>query len=1028
VPASGKSLTVGTYSNAARYPFQSAGQAGLSVIGGGRGCNTLTGSFAVLQALYGPSNTILQFDATFIQHCDGGPALTGEIAYVAPSSLVLSPATATVLAGVGKAYKAEGFDAAHNDIGDVTGSTSFQIDSKACSGAVCSATIIGTHTITGTYDTATGTAKLTVGTTAISGKVTNGVTGLAGIDVEVDTAADGSYYDDVMTGSDGTWSIGVAPDRYTISFYDDSATYASGYLGATGFTYDPSAAKTITVTSAGVTGQNVVLPKLPTISGKVTNGTTGLAGIDVEVDSAADGSYYDDVLTGSDGTWSVAVAPGSYTLAFSDDSGTYASGYLGKNGFTYDPTSVANVTVTSVAVGGKNVVLPAALHVRGTVTDASSNPLSEIDVHAYDTTTMDPVAYATTDDDGHYSMAVAPGTYFVEFLDYAGTYPSGYWSNSGFTDDVKTAGGVTVTKADVPAIDAALPTGCMISGLVTDQSAIGIGDIEVHVYNASDHVVANTYTDDDGNYVVAVAPGTHTVAFVDDSDTYADGYWDGSGFNVDRTAARQFSGAQSGIDVTMPPALGRPLNVTAVGLVGSATVSWSAPDQDGDSAITGYTVTSSPGAKQCTWTGGPLSCTVSGLMDFQPYVFTVSATNLVGARSTSYPSSAVTLLAVLNTYHTVAPIRLLDTRAGNGLSGKLVAGAPRTFQITGRGGASNIPAGATAVTANVTNVNSSNTSSVYLGPAEIAHPTVATMKFNAYDTTACGATIALSATGTMSATYMAKSGTTDLLLDVTGYFSPDSSGDTYHPLTPTRVLDTRLGNGAKKAKLKPNLPLTFTLRGRGGVPANAVAVTGNVTVTDATAGWAVYLGPAPIAKPAASTINFGTGQTRANSLTVALSAKGTLSATYMSNGHNTTDLVFDVTGYYTADQTGAKFVPLTSPTYLLDTGVGIGLSGDVTANIPRTFAVRGVVVPPIATGISGTVSVYHQTSNWAVLVGPVPIAKPAVSSLNFLRSDNCANGLTVALNPANGSLSVTYMAPAANTTDVVIVVTGYFVP
>jgi len=76
---------------------------------------------------------------------------------------------------------------------------------------------------------------------------------------------------------------------------------------------------------------------------------------DVEVDSAADGLLLRRCADRIHGTWSVAVAPGSYTLAFSDDSGTYASGYLGKNGgwFTYDPTSVANVTVTSVAVGGE---------------------------------------------------------------------------------------------------------------------------------------------------------------------------------------------------------------------------------------------------------------------------------------------------------------------------------------------------------------------------------------------------------------------------------------------------------------------------------------------------------------------------------------------------------------------------------------------------------------------------------------------------------------------------------------------------
>jgi hypothetical protein len=75
-------LTVGTYTGAARYPFQASNQPGLSVVGDGRGCNTAAGSFRVLQVTYGAGNTIDAFDATFEQHCEGAaPALRGEIRY-----------------------------------------------------------------------------------------------------------------------------------------------------------------------------------------------------------------------------------------------------------------------------------------------------------------------------------------------------------------------------------------------------------------------------------------------------------------------------------------------------------------------------------------------------------------------------------------------------------------------------------------------------------------------------------------------------------------------------------------------------------------------------------------------------------------------------------------------------------------------------------------------------------------------------------------------------------------------------------
>jgi hypothetical protein len=118
-------------------------------------------------------------------------------------------------------------------------------------------------------------------------------------------------------------------------------------------------------------------------------------------------------------------------------------------------------------------------------------------------------------------------------------------------------------------------------------------------------------------------------------------------------------------------------------------------------------------------------------------------------------------------------------------------------------------------------------------------------------------------------------------------------------MTPVRLLDTRAGNGLS-GKLSANTPATFAVSGRGGVPANATAVTGNVTVTDETSAWAIFLGPDPIAAPATSTLNFTQGDIVANGLTVALGPGGTLSATYMSTAGNTTGLVLDVTGYFRA--------------------------------------------------------------------------------------------------------------------------------
>lgn len=71
------------------------------------------------------------------------------------------------------------------------------------------------------------------------------------------------------------------------------------------------------------------------------------------------------------------------------------------------------------------------------------------------------------------------------------------------------------------------------------------------------------------------------------------------------------------------------------------TATWVAPTTGG-TPITGYTVTSSTGAHSCTWTSGPLSCTVAGLTNGTSYTFTVTATNGVGTSAASAPSAAVT--------------------------------------------------------------------------------------------------------------------------------------------------------------------------------------------------------------------------------------------------------------------------------------------------------------------------------------------------------------------------------------------------
>jgi hypothetical protein len=72
-------LQPGYYGNLSRYPFHNPAKGGLDWSGNGRGCNTLTGWFAIDSVTY-TGTTLTQIDLRFEQHCEGGtPALHGAI-------------------------------------------------------------------------------------------------------------------------------------------------------------------------------------------------------------------------------------------------------------------------------------------------------------------------------------------------------------------------------------------------------------------------------------------------------------------------------------------------------------------------------------------------------------------------------------------------------------------------------------------------------------------------------------------------------------------------------------------------------------------------------------------------------------------------------------------------------------------------------------------------------------------------------------------------------------------------------------
>src|SRR5664280_1152907 len=249
------------------------------------------------------------------------------------------------------------------------------------------------------------------------------------------------------------------------------------------------------------------------------------------------------------------------------------------------------------------------------------------------------------------------------------------------------------------------------------------------------------------------------------------------------------------------------------------------------------------------------------------------------------------------TYVPLTPSRILDTRYGTGLSGVFSSHVARTFGVTGHGG---VPSGATAVTGNLTVTNQSSPGYLYVGPNATNNPTSSTLNFPVNDDRANGVTVALGSTGTLSVTYVANTSAANahVLFDVTGYFTPDTSGSTYVPLTPSRILDTRYGTGLSGV-FSSHSARTFGVTGHGGVPNGTTAVTGNLTVTGQSSLGYLYIGPNATNNPTSSTLNFPLNDDRANGVTVAISSASALSVTYAAPTLGpTANVIFDVTGYF----------------------------------------------------------------------------------------------------------------------------------
>lgn len=144
-------------------------------------------------------------------------------------------------------------------------------------------------------------------------------------------------------------------------------------------------------------------------------------------------------------------------------------------------------------------------------------------------------------------------------------------------------------------------------------------------------------------------------------------------------------------------------------------------------------------------------------------------------------------------------------------------------------------------------------------------------------------------------------GASHFVIDVTGYFQPDQDGaDTetgrYRPMWPSRLVDSR--EPGKGGVVASGQARAISLIPASQVPADAQAVTVNVTVADTRNSGFLAVVP-PSTSATVSTINwFRSGQILANGGTVPFDRDGAWQI--RSGGSGSTQAIFDISGYYIA--------------------------------------------------------------------------------------------------------------------------------
>jgi hypothetical protein len=491
------------------------------------------------------------------------------------------------------------------------------------------------------------------------------------------------------------------------------------------------------------------------------------------------------------------------------------------------------------------------------------------------------------------------------------------------------------------------------------------------------------------------------------------------------------SSGSSASDVTIISSMNVISGQVTVGGVGLSGVTVSL-----NGTLSGSTVTGASGNYSFSGLTSGGTYTVSASLLGYSFSSAVTLTNLNANQTANFSGVAVAGLE----FYPVTPCRLVDTRVATFQSGfgppSMTGGMTRTFPIPSNT-ACGIPSTAAAYSLNVTVVTTGYLGYLSIWPAGQPKPNVSTL--NSYSTNSTAvANAAIVPAGTNGAINVFVTDATDLVIDIDGYFAPPAaSGLEFYPVTPCRLVDTRVasfqsgfGPPAMGAGTTRSFPIPSDTACA--IPSTASAYSVNVTAIPQKTLGILTIWPAGKAQPNVSTLNvYNAGTVVANAAIVPAGTGGAIDV-YVTDA---TDLVIDINGYFAPPSgngasNGLKLYPAI-PCRVADTRAAAGFTGPFGPPTMGAGTQRSFPVPQSACGIPSGAGAYSfnftavpQARQLGIFTTwPTGQPQPNVSTMNSYNGSVVANAAIVAAG-SGGAISI-YVTDA---TDVLVDVNGYFGP